>query len=599
MAKNTVPNQQITTYTRNGFRCDVNKVQMLHGIGIPLQPIYNTLLAPVLDSGDGSICSPAVFNASGQPLNPHPEAPGTLATGKADQELFLGTFPEIKVGAAAPLSQVALNFMSAQLNLEFKLTGGSAKTTLTVTGQTAPGVVVSEDLEYESSGGGKKENKTTKYAYISLTSVIIKTVGTGLTAITEPTGKVTTPTNSTAVNLLNPFEQTGLKQDDKLDLSAYAADFPPQKFWINLKSSGNVGTVTLTVTGDNESNNPVNVIFSNLNGIQAVQVDKNFTSVRSIVVKSIQTPANGSLTASIAIQDTDVSVMYRNINGQNMSQMDCQRCVVIALKNTGSSAKTSACNVLITGYDDRLVQVQETLSIPVPDTALPKDATNYYTSNKAYSFIQSVIFDETPGTKIEIAVSASNQFFGLPFYLCTSVSGGMEVTAVTANDDIFSNEISARIQGGNNFYATQPNANRSVSLNTYNGSTSFSVSNLDARGIIALQSPIVSNNFLISGAYYVYAADSYVNALLQNSSNPLSQQQASNLITGTQGALINNPKTWTKTTWATTALTPFDLTGCQFPGDQGEYNVLFNNSNLPENARRQPMGIALTAPSAT
>lgn len=609
MANQSIPNSQITTYTHNGFRTDVNKVAMPFGSGVPLQNVYNFLVSPVLDSGDGSICAKAVFNAAGQPLNPNPQAPGAIVLAAASNLFSAGLFATLTVGSKASLNPIAANFSSKILSINLKFTMNNTQfTVLTVTGQIAPGVTVFENLTFTKTGDNNPQDilVPTKYAYISVSSVVIQTAAATLTAIAAPTTnptQVQALTNTGVASLLVPPVQTGLVLNSFLTLNTTeAASFPAQNFLINLTSTGDAGNVTLRVIGANAVGGAldVNVTFNALNGAQSVAVGQDFASVTSIQVTALTTQAGGPLTASIAIQVTDVSVIYRPINGNNMSQLDCQRCVVIALIPDANQRVTQVVQVLITGYDDRLVQVQETLTIP--SVTLEINTAQYFTSNKAYSYIQSIVLSNDPSpvnaVNVSIAVSASNQFFGLPFYF---LSDGIMTVTPPDIAGLNAGILNAAVQPGNNFYAKVPSATRSVSLNTYDGNTNFSISNLDARGIIALSNDLYGSNNILSYVAYIYAADSFINAQLQNApTNPMAQQQISDWVTGTQGAVTNSPtyQGWTNANWATTSLIDFDLTGAQFPGDQAQFNQIFNNSSLPKTVVRR-MGPALTAPSTT
>jgi hypothetical protein len=316
------------------------------------------------------------------------------------------------------------------------------------------------------------------------------------------------------------------------------------------------------------------------------------------------TPTAGSKNIKLTLNPRpaeDTALFYQSVNGQNMSVLDCQRCITFTL----SATTTQECIALITGYDDRFVMVQEQLKIPLSTSGV-------VVSNKAYLYIQSIILNQGPWgdpTGKTLSVEASNRFFGVSFYLSYPLDTVMTVSSPQAESITnIGDQKGVTIGTANNFYKKIPNATALQSGNTVtvtgSGSSTvyaITISLEDAHGILALGGPeIDSSDYVISGAFYTYAADSFVNSLLQ-SRNPKVQNQASKAITGTLGE-VNNPNSWDATDqtdmkWATTALSPFDLTGCQFPGDRDAFNAIFNNPSLPEGSRRF-MGTALTLPDA-
>lgn len=589
MAVQSIPNQQKTGYTKNGFRTDVNKVRMPFGLGVPLQPIYNFILSPVLDSGNGSICAPQAFPGANTSLtlNQNPAAPVALANGTA-VSLFdssITTTTDVKTYTALPLNQqVAATFAPKQITGTVTIAGGTNPTvSITYTGFVAPGVSKTETVAYTSG-----TSAPTLYAYIGITSAVIAVTGTPTSVVisTLPTAQPTE--NSGFSNLLKQAIQTVTAATSLTLNSSVASAFPSQQIIVNITGTGSrtSGTTDVSINGTSNS-------LSATSG--TLTYAGPFTSLSSINVTGLATGVS-SVSISVVIQTIEVSVIYKSINGKNMSQLDCHRCIQISLTNTtGSSVNSVLSQVLITAYDNRFIQVQETLTLPI--TAVAGNSTVFFTSNKAYSYIQSIALSANPGANIQIGVSASNQFFGLPFYYSSDAVMTVVEPFLSGPDAGY---ITPAVQPGSNFYSSVPNAVKSVSLNTFTGSIGpgSTISDLDARGLIVLDQEITNSEDIITYGAYIYAADSFINAQLQNTdANPLAQQQLSNWITGTQGATVNDTTTWTRTNWATTALLDFDLTGAQFPGDQSQFNEIFNNQNLPTTATRF-MGPALTVPSA-
>ncbi len=603
MANQSVPNQQITTYTHNGFRTDVNKVKMPFGTGVPLQPIYNLFLNPLVDLVPSSIAS----GSSGQlilTLNRNPsETLPALPPALTGIQLF--TFSKqignlLLKGSALNLGSYVSYGVFSPTKISITMAGFVGTSTpsiiFTVTG-TVGGVPNTTDIITVDS----KSAASTKKFFTQVSSIIVTDVIGTITSSVISAGTTIIPVlNVAAVSILNPASQSGLTSASFIPLSSAAkGTFPAQKLTLYVtatSASGTIGQTTITFNGINDSTGAEEVPITLVKDIPtAFSTTALFTSLTSIVIKVTGTNVTSlAITGSLFAYNVPVTpALYKTIKGTQMIQLDSQRC--LAFTTGGTSPTTTASTILITGYDDRFVQVQERLILQEGTTT-----GTIITSNKAYSYIQSIALSVDPGGATALAVSASNQFFGLPFYLIIGTNPTAAISSVGVDNLLVGPPSVSPLDScnGNNFYSVIPNADAVVSQNLSKG-TEIQVSTRDARGVFGFSIPLLSSSTFITASVYIYAADSFVNAQLQDSSNPIAQQQTSNSITGTVGATINNSLTWTNTpgqmTWATTQLSDFDLTGAQFPGDQAQFNQIFNSSNLPPSARRS-MGSAETKP---
>jgi hypothetical protein len=262
--------------------------------------------------------------------------------------------------------------------------------------------------------------------------------------------------------------------------------------------------------------------------------------VTNFVSTAIATPEQDSyLTLNPANTST-------NVKGETVIELDCLRGLVI----TSTIAQTTAQTLLITGYDEKEVQVQASVTMAV-------SATSIYTL-KGFKSVLSVQNTST-GSLGTFNVGTGNGI-SLPSHLCLGVQQiidckyiGAEVTPVQSAQPGSSSQVGFYF---NNWRTTEPTA----------------LTN-DARGMFFVYAaPNGSNIFTV--LYHVYGANSELQAQLANndytaytligypSPGPYpTPPQASPRAANTQPPL----------------LVAGDETGLQYPGQMDEYNVYFNN----------------------
>jgi hypothetical protein len=245
---------------------------------------------------------------------------------------------------------------------------------------------------------------------------------------------------------------------------------------------------------------------------------------------------------------------------------------------TFSAPSTAATIVTVVGYDDRNIPVIATSG------ALAIGTESYYMA-KAFSKVASVTFTASPGAGITAAIG-NGQVIGLPYFL-----GNIQMITSIKYNNITLDPTWAVTNNAAPNLAPAVLATAGFPWRTTGTATPRvppAANSTDARGLIAvleLTAPTppgaaagagdvaldafdgavaggVATGNMLSVEYYVYGADSYVDAQLNN--NVVSAQA---LVGGVFGTANSVP-----------ALVYADLVGWQYPGD-------LNYSGTPVNAR--------------
>lgn len=237
--------------------------------------------------------------------------------------------------------------------------------------------------------------------------------------------------------------------------------------------------------------------------------------------------------------------------------LDCYRPLLFTFGGTTTSATT----ITIRGWDDRNVAVTCSFTVPTATAA-----TIPIFSQKAFLMIRDIQFSANPGVTVSVGTGSC---IGFPFYISRIAQ---IVNAKWNNVAITTTATTTGTIIGNSPTTTTP----SVLNLGYQWRTGYSqtpkvyptATTSDARGLIILDpttggtSP-ANGTSVFAALIYVYGADSYVQAGLQN--NIVSTQTYVKGITGVS------------TTTAPPTLVYADEVGWQYPGDNS-YN---GTANLP------------------
>lgn len=237
-------------------------------------------------------------------------------------------------------------------------------------------------------------------------------------------------------------------------------------------------------------------------------------------------------------------------------ELDCQRGLSVTVY-TGNT--TAATTITVTGYDDRNVAVTATGTLPtatVPGTYPLGVGANITTgtTGKCFSSISSVTCTANPGQQISIGTGLR---IGLPYFLPRKsyISNIIWNTAILAIS-------STNIVSGFQF---NPIA---VSPYPLNYPATVTAQTTDARGFVDLSLNGVfapNGQVLLSVYYYVYGADSYLQAQLTNM-EPTAIGQTQIGGNTAPGVIAQDPAGNNIFSYNQFQMLAWDEVGAQFPG---------------------------------
>lgn len=233
-------------------------------------------------------------------------------------------------------------------------------------------------------------------------------------------------------------------------------------------------------------------------------------------------------------------------------EFDCQRSLGITISNaSGGQLNSITFTLNYTGWDDRGVAISASETVPVFN-AIANNTSVFYNSLRTIKWLSSISMSANP---LGVTLLTMGVGMGTSFAFPVFVPRSDYLTPSTAIETLIAAG-TATLTPGNDFY------------NTTYGANYVNLGVSDSRGTLTY--PIVANtnilnavNFptYISGIIHAYGADSYLNTQLGNG-----EQGANYQVTK---VTPNNPGTTPKKIKSSTvnALTQYDLTGVQYPGD--------------------------------
>lgn len=241
--------------------------------------------------------------------------------------------------------------------------------------------------------------------------------------------------------------------------------------------------------------------------------------------------------------------------GSTVVNLDCLRGLTITV---AGGATTAATDIIITGFDNRNVPMTfqaHLANATVAGTTLLQTLAG---DTKTFMKVSSVTFTANPGRQVSIGTSGT--VFGLPFF----VPLAQYITQLDWNNAVISkfttfipghqfNPVTIAPLVGQQFNTADPLAPTALTS--------------DARGTIT--TPNASDGIkMLSTMFYVYGADSYLQATLLNQT---SANQTGNLAQAPCQSALQQTKITINPPFASNSINPgqmleWDEVGIQFPG---------------------------------
>ena len=275
----------------------------------------------------------------------------------------------------------------------------------------------------------------------------------------------------------------------------------------------------------------------------------------AVYISSALTTFTSSTTSMPFNQNANL-VTYQGVQAY---KLDCLRKVIVTQNTVGPSVNTAF--MTVTGFDDRGIAVTSRSSSVVNNNAHGIIAT----SGKCFLYVTSITFSADPTNGTGAYTAGVSNTFGSPLYFPYVALGS--AATVGGSSAPFT---AATTTTGVNFY-TQ----------SYGGSDTQNAALADARGSFSFpeqqlyDTAVKGPSIIISIASY--GADAVFQAQLQDPTLVTSFSAGGRTYTAPDNFLTNtvfgtNPG-YQRPNSMGNALTSFDLTGVQFPGDTGSIAV--------------------------